>query len=80
MAGSGWKDKFDFANFVKNLRILGLLQEARVSSFGLVNAIGIYRARVGSKKNEKRYPLQCKNIFSFNSNQIFSKFDFSFLA
>ena len=64
--GSGWRIKFDFANFVKFFERIGLLQEARVSSFGLVNAIGIYRARVGSKKNEKRYAIECK-IFSLSN-------------
>ena len=58
-----WKTKFEFYNFVKNLRKLGLLQEARDSSLCLVNALGIYRARDWSKKNEKRYSFECKNIF-----------------
>src|ERR1051325_4012156 len=57
-----WKNKFDLGNFVKNLRELGLLQEARVSSFGLVDVLCIYSARDWSKKNEKRYGFECKNI------------------
>src|ERR1051325_5433434 len=65
MIESGWKSKFEFANFVKNLRNLGFLKEARVSSLVFVNAIGIYRARGWSKKNEKRYVLECK-IFSLS--------------
>ena len=64
MIESGWKIKFEFANFVKKLRNLGLLQEARVSSFGLVDVLYIYNARDWSKKNEKRYGFECKNIFS----------------
>src|ERR1051325_11920959 len=60
MIESGWKIKFEFANFVKKLRNLGLLQEARVSSLVFVNVLGIYRARGWSKKNEKRYALECK--------------------
>src|ERR1043165_333071 len=58
-----WKTKFENCNFVRILRKLGLLQEARDSSLCLVNALGIYRARDWSKKNEKRYGFECKNIF-----------------
>src|ERR1043165_1322324 len=58
-----WKTKFEFYNIVKNLRKLGLLQEARVSSFCLVDVLCIYNARDWSKKNEKRYSFECKNIF-----------------
>src|ERR1044072_1354331 len=57
--------EFENCNFVKNLRELGLLQGARVSSLVFVNALGIYRARGWSKKNEKRYVLECK-IFSLS--------------
>ena len=58
-----WKIEYEFFNFERNFEKLGLLHEARVSSFCLVNALGIYRARDWSKKNEKRYSFECKNIF-----------------
>src|ERR1043165_7667822 len=74
-----WKNKFEFGNFVKNLRKLGLLQEARVSSFCLVNVLCIYRARDWSKKNEKRYGFECKNIFPSISIKSFQNFIFSSL-
>src|ERR1051325_4574105 len=63
LAETCWKKKFENYNFERILRKLGLLHEARVSSFCLVNAVGIYRARDWSKKNEKRYSFECKNIF-----------------
>jgi predicted small integral membrane protein len=71
--------EFENCNFVKNLRELGLLQEARVSSFCLVNALGIYRARDWSKKNEKRYGFECKNIFLSISIKSFQHLIFSSL-
>src|ERR1051325_6309782 len=58
-----WKTKFENCNFVRIFEKLGLLHEARVSSFGLVNVLCIYRARDLIKKNEKRYGFECKNIF-----------------
>ena len=76
-----WKVEYENCNFVKNLWFLGLLQEARVSSLGLVNVLCIYNARDLIKKNEKRYALECKifslsNFFKSFQNLIF----FSFLA
>src|ERR1051325_10661559 len=66
VAGSGWRIKFDFANFEKFFVKIGLLQEARVSSLGLVNVLCIYNARDLIKKKEKRYALECK-IFSLSN-------------
>src|ERR1044072_7842276 len=54
--------EFENCNFVKNLRKLGLLQEARGSSMGLADVLCIYNARDSSENNEKRYGFECKNI------------------
>ena len=79
VAGSGWRIKFDFANFEKFFVKIGLLQEARVSSLGLVNVLCIYNARDLIKKNEKRYGFECKNIFLLISIKSFQNLIFSSL-
>src|ERR1051325_287349 len=79
LAETCWKTKFENYNFERILRKLGLLHEARVSSFCLVNALGIYRARYWSKKNEKRYGFECKNIFLLISIKSFQNLIFSSL-
>ena len=47
------------------LRKQGCFKRLGFSSLVFVNAIGIYRARGWSKKNEKRYAFECK-IFSLS--------------